>query len=211
MGVNGLRELLEPASTEVSILSLALVNCYHGHALHLPYTIGINASANSKNGIVARIPSSGPSSTRLLVSPDSLSILFFAMMVGGVPTPSQGLHQALALECDGPNLLHPWHEDVLNHLTHGPTKRIGRLHPFLAASLPDTFLPLDIIKLYLHLVVTCLLEWEDTGKMIETFLLTILPAVVLKEILLDLARNLPGSNEIDLAAGCTCAAFLSLP
>ncbi|KIJ11020.1 hypothetical protein PAXINDRAFT_16042 [Paxillus involutus ATCC 200175] len=44
MGVNGLWEILEPASTEVSLLSLALANRYRGRPPHAPYTIGVDVS-----------------------------------------------------------------------------------------------------------------------------------------------------------------------
>ncbi|KIK75788.1 hypothetical protein PAXRUDRAFT_784521 [Paxillus rubicundulus Ve08.2h10] len=107
-----------------------------------------------------------------------------------------------------------------NHLAHDSTKMMGRLHPSISASLPNTFPPLDTARLYLEPVVIPsvdvppvgdpqppnvhmlavlvweLLGWEDRDKLLETFCSTIWPIVVLKEILLDLQRCSPNSNEV---------------
>ncbi|KIJ11021.1 hypothetical protein PAXINDRAFT_85124, partial [Paxillus involutus ATCC 200175] len=133
-----------------------------------------------------------------------------------------GLCRAYTRSRDVADALRCWRQELANHLAHDPTKMIGRLHPSLAASLPDAFPPLNLVELYLHPVITHvnnlaisgdpqppdtpalaavmqeLLGWEDTAKMLETFCSTIWPAVVLKEILLDLARNSPGGNEASL-------------
>ncbi|KIK73728.1 hypothetical protein PAXRUDRAFT_29230 [Paxillus rubicundulus Ve08.2h10] len=110
----------------------------------------------------------------------------------------KGLHHALQLR---------------NHLAHDPTKMMGCLHPSIAASLPNTFLPLDTARIYLEPVVIPsvdvppvgdprppneLLGWEDRDKLLETFCSTIWPAVVLKEILLDLRRCSPNSIRSSL-------------
>ncbi|KIJ09571.1 hypothetical protein PAXINDRAFT_102221 [Paxillus involutus ATCC 200175] len=148
---------------------------------------------------------------------------------------AHGLCSAVSDVLDVADSLCVWRRDVREHLACDPTQQIGRLYPALAHTLPDTFPEPNIVTSYLHPVVTGvdklptllgpqppnvpalaaltqeLLGWEDPGKMLTMFQSTIWPAVVLKEMLLDLSRNSVESNEIQLATGCTRSAFLAFP
>ncbi|KAG2030593.1 hypothetical protein BDR03DRAFT_1016983 [Suillus americanus] len=111
---------------------------------------------------------------------------------------------------------------------------MGRSHPALAHSLPDSFPDPCIINLYAQPAVTPiaqlpilqspappdiaplaslvqqLLSWESK-KIVSTFWSMIWPVVVLHEVLEDLANNSPKSDEIQiaLAPACTRAVFQS--
>lgn len=100
---------------------------------------------------------------------------------------------------------------------------MGRSHPALARSLPDSFPDPCIINLYAQPAVTPitklpilqspappdiaplaslvqqLLGWESK-KVVSTFRSTIWPVVVLHEVLEDLANNSPASDEV-----CCCS------
>lgn len=116
-----------------------------------------------------------------------------------------------------------WRQELRDHLACDPSKKIGRLHPSLAAALPDSFPPLNAVKLYLEPVVAPidgfpigdpqppdvrvlaplmqeLLGWEDRDKILDAFRSVVWPAVVLKEILLDLRRCSSSSNEVSRPA-----------
>jgi hypothetical protein len=115
--------------------------------------------------------------------------------------------------------LQEWRDSAKYHLMHDPTGQMGRLHPALARSLPDSFPDPRIIRLYarpavmpltelpilqspappdlglLAVVIQQLLGW-DPAKLVSTFHSTIWPVVVLHELLQDLANNSPMSNEV---------------
>ncbi|KAG1817022.1 PIN domain-like protein [Suillus variegatus] len=131
---------------------------------------------------------------------------------------------------DGP--LQQWWDTARYHLVDDPTGKMGRSHPALARSLPDSFPDPCIINLYAQPAVTPitklpilqspappdiaplaslvqqLLGWESK-KVVSTFRSTIWPVVVLHEVLEDLANNSPASDEIALALACTRAVFQS--
>ena len=119
-----------------------------------------------------------------------------------------------------PGMFSKWRQDVCRHLAHDPTNSIGRLRPSVTALLLDSFPSPDIIQLYLkpaimlsinlsHIdvprppdlpalanLVQELLGWEDGVKMLQDFQSKIWPVVVLKEVLMDLWRISPNSNEV---------------
>lgn len=119
-----------------------------------------------------------------------------------------------------------WRQDLRHHLAHDPTKSIGRLHPTVAASISKSFPPPDVVKLYLEPVIMAsvdvpyvdvprppdlpalaslvseLLGWEDSVKMLHHFRAKIWPITVLKEVLMDLRRAKPRTSEVsDLIYG----------
>ncbi|KAF8133381.1 PIN domain-like protein [Boletus edulis] len=122
-----------------------------------------------------------------------------------------------------PGAFNQWRQVLCHHLVHDPTRAIGRLRPSVAASLSDSFPSPNIIQLYLRPAISAtvdipgidvphppdltalaslvreLLGWEDH----------IWPAVILKEVLMDLSMVSPSSNELIRGIGCTRAAFLS--
>ncbi|KAG2138983.1 PIN domain-like protein [Suillus clintonianus] len=110
---------------------------------------------------------------------------------------------------DGP--LQRWRDAARYHLVDDPTGKMGRSHPALAHSLPDSFPDPHVIDLYARPAVTAiaklpilqspLLGWESK-KVVSTFRSTIWPVV-------DLANNSPASDEIALAPACTRAVFQS--
>ncbi|KAG1889052.1 PIN domain-like protein [Suillus fuscotomentosus] len=118
---------------------------------------------------------------------------------------------------DGP--LQRWRDAARYHLVDDPTGKMGRSHPTLARSLPDSFPDPHVVNLYARPAVTAitklpilqspappdiaplaslvqqLLGWESK-KVVSTFRSTIWPVVVLNEVLEDLANNSPASDEV---------------
>ncbi|KAG1876347.1 PIN domain-like protein [Suillus subluteus] len=114
--------------------------------------------------------------------------------------------------------LERWRMDARYHLMDDPT------------ALPDSFPNQHILNLYakpavtpltelpilhspappdlapLALLVQQLLGW-DPKKLVSSFRSNIWPIVVLHELLEDIAKNSPASDEIDLAPGCTRVVF----
>lgn len=149
---------------------------------------------------------------------------------------------------DSPDqMLKQWRTDAQRHLMNDPTGEMGRAHPALALALPDSFPDLHILNLYakpavtpltelpilytpappdlapLALLIQQLLGW-DPKKLVRSFRSNIWPIVILHELLEDIAKNSPASDEvrqsfcvalnaltccsqIDLAPGCTRAVF----
>jgi len=126
--------------------------------------------------------------------------------------------------------LQHWRNAARYHLASDPTGEMGRSHPALARSLPGWFPEPCVVDLYAWPAVTPLAELPDlqfptspdvarlasliqqllgwdSERLVSTFRTAIWPAVVLHELLKDLASNLPTSDEVDLAAGCTRAVF----
>jgi Holliday junction resolvase YEN1 len=119
-------------------------------------------------------------------------------------------------------VLDQWRNIAQYHLLSDPTGRMGRSHPALARSLPDSFPSVDVINLYAHPAVTSLaalaelqlpappdltqlapviqqlLGWSSK-ELLTTFRTNIWPVVILHELLEDLANNSPKSNEV-----CDC-------
>ncbi|KAG1781374.1 PIN domain-like protein, partial [Suillus placidus] len=115
--------------------------------------------------------------------------------------------------------LQQWRSTTEYHLASDPTGKMGRSHPALTHSLPDSFPNPGIINLYVRPAVTLLAElpklqppappnlaqlaaliqqllgW-DSKKLLSTFHTTIWPVIILHELLEDLANNSPMSNEV---------------
>ncbi|KAG2130841.1 PIN domain-like protein, partial [Suillus bovinus] len=115
--------------------------------------------------------------------------------------------------------LKEWRNIAQCHLLSDPTGKMGRSHPALARSLPESFPSADTINSYAHPAVTSLAEvpklqlpappdlaqlacviqqflgW-DSKKLLSAFHTTIWPVVILHELLEDLANNSPRSNEV---------------
>ncbi|KAG2745158.1 PIN domain-like protein [Suillus brevipes Sb2] len=115
--------------------------------------------------------------------------------------------------------LQRWRDAARHHLMSDPTGQMGRAHPALACSLPDSFPDLHVIDLYVKPAVTPLMElpvlhspappdlaplallihnllgW-DAKRLVSAFRSTVWPVVVLHEVLEDLAKNSPASDEV---------------
>ncbi|KAG2039816.1 PIN domain-like protein [Suillus americanus] len=112
-----------------------------------------------------------------------------------------------------------WRDTARYHLMNDPMGRMGRAHPALACSLPDSFPDPHVIDLYVKPAVTPLMElpvlrspvppdlaplallihnllgWE-AKKLVSAFRSTVWPVVVLHEVLEDLTKNSPASDEV---------------
>ncbi|KIK82546.1 hypothetical protein PAXRUDRAFT_35556 [Paxillus rubicundulus Ve08.2h10] len=119
---------------------------------------------------------------------------------------------------DVTNSLCIWHRNVCEHLACDPTQKIGCLCPTLAHTLPDTFQEPNIVSTSspgllgpqppnIPALATLMQEplgWENPGKMLTMFQSTIWPAVIVKEMLLDLCRNSVKINEVVLGISSMC-------
>lgn len=123
--------------------------------------------------------------------------------------------------------LQRWRDAARHHLMSDPTGQMGRAHPALACSLPDSFPDLHVIDLYVKPAVTPLVElpvlhspappdlaplallihnllgW-DAKRLVSAFRSTVWPVVVLHEVLEDLAKNSPASDEVSQNFVFTC-------
>jgi len=112
-----------------------------------------------------------------------------------------------------------WRHTARYHLMNDPTGEMGRSHPALARSLPDSFPDPLIVNLYAHPAVTPLAElpalqpphppnvallasliqqllgW-DSKKVVGAFHTAVWPVVVLHELLEDLTNVSPESDEV---------------